>query len=80
MYRPLCRKASVALESGAKSFRVNEKNLQDYLGVPKYTDDLIPGENQVGVVNGLAWTSVGGLPCCPLKCLPSGHRQGADHR
>ena len=56
----LCRKASVALESGAKSFRVNEKNLQDYLGVPKYTDDLIPGENQVGVVNGLAWTSVGG--------------------
>ena len=27
----LCRKASVALESGAKSFRVNEKNLQDYL-------------------------------------------------
>ena len=28
--------------------------------MPKYTDDLIPGENQVGVVNGLAWTSVGG--------------------
>lgn len=56
----LCRKASVALESGAKSFRVTKKNIGEYLGVPKYSDDLIPHENQIGTVNGLAWTSVGG--------------------
>lgn len=37
-----------------------KRTCQDYLGVPKYTDDLIPGENQVGVDTGLAWTSVGG--------------------
>lgn len=56
----LCRKASFALESGAKRFRVTGKNLDQYLGVPKYLDDQIPKQNQIGTVNGLAWTSVGG--------------------
>ena len=56
----LCRKASVALESGVKVFKVNEKNLSDYLGVKKYIKDFASKENQVGTVNGLAWTSVGG--------------------
>ncbi len=56
----LCRKAAVALECGEKSFKATEDNLSKYLGVEKYTKDLISTENQVGVVNGLAWTSVGG--------------------
>lgn len=56
----LCRKASVALETGAKSFKITEKNLSDYLGVEKYTNDLILSTNLVGTVNGLAWTQVGG--------------------
>ncbi|MBQ9228311.1 MAG: endopeptidase La [Eubacterium sp.] len=56
----LCRKAAMALEEGATVFRVNEKNLADYLGVKKYTKDFASQENQVGTVNGLAWTSVGG--------------------
>ncbi len=56
----LCRKAAVALESGAKSFRVTEDNLSDYLGVEKYLKEYVNKENLVGTVNGLAWTSVGG--------------------
>lgn len=56
----LCRKATVDLENGKKSFKVTDKNLSDYLGVEKYSKDEIPKENQIGVVNGIAWTQVGG--------------------
>lgn len=56
----LCRKATLDLESGKKSFKVTDKNISDYLGVEKYSKDEIPDENQIGVVNGLAWTQVGG--------------------
>ena len=56
----LCRKATVSLESGAKSFKVTDKNIEEYLGKKKFIDDLVSKEDQVGTVNGLAWTSVGG--------------------
>jgi len=56
----LCRKATVSLESGAKSFKVTDKNIEEYLGKKKFSDDLVSKEDQVGTVNGLAWTSVGG--------------------
>ena len=56
----LCRKATVSLESGATSFKVTDKNIEEYLGKKKFSDDLVSKEDQVGTVNGLAWTSVGG--------------------
>ena len=56
----LCRKASVELEKGKKSFKVNEDNLSEYLGTEKYNKETISDVNLVGTVNGLAWTSVGG--------------------
>ena len=56
----LCRKATVSLESGAKSFKVTDKNIEEYLGKKKFSDDLVSKEDQIGTVNGLAWTSVGG--------------------
>ena len=56
----LCRKAAVELESGTKTFKVNENNLSDYLGVEKYLKEYVNKDNLVGTVNGLAWTSVGG--------------------
>lgn len=56
----LCRKASVELESGTKSFRVAPKNIEKYLGPKRFSQDKIPEEDTVGTVNGLAWTSVGG--------------------
>lgn len=56
----LCRKASVELENGAKSFRVTPKNISNYLGIEKYSTDFISKSNEIGTVNGLAWTQVGG--------------------
>ncbi len=56
----VCRKAAVALESGAKSFKVTDENIEDILGKRKYTPEKVSDVNLVGTVNGLAWTSVGG--------------------
>lgn len=56
----LCRKTAVALENGESSLRITNKNIETVLGKKKYFRDEISAVNQVGVVNGLAWTSVGG--------------------
>ena len=57
----LCRKAAMRLVTATvKSVSVTEKNLEELLGIPRYHPDHIPQTEQVGVVNGLAWTSVGG--------------------
>ena len=56
----LCRKAVVALESGAKSFRVSSKNIEEILGPAKFRQDKISDKDLVGTINGLAWTSAGG--------------------
>lgn len=60
MIAALCRKATVALESGQKSFKVTSDNIEDILGKKKYAQDKISNSPLVGTVNGLAWTSVGG--------------------
>ncbi|MDE6133297.1 MAG: endopeptidase La, partial [Oscillospiraceae bacterium] len=58
----LCRKAAKSIVSGEKkSVRISEKNIEQYLGTRKYLDDDHSKENEVGIVNGLAWTSVGGV-------------------
>ena len=56
----LCRKASVEIEKGAKSFRVTSDNIENILGPKRFLQDTISATNQIGVINGLAWTSVGG--------------------
>ncbi|MFC2953746.1 endopeptidase La [Marinicaulis aureus] len=57
----LVRKAVRDLETGAAtSVAVTADNLGDYAGVQKYRHGEIDREDQVGVVTGLAWTSVGG--------------------
>lgn len=43
-----------------RSFRITEKNIEDYLGKIKYPDDEAVTADEVGVVTGLAWTSTGG--------------------
>ena len=40
--------------------RFTDKNISDYLGVKKYSDDKLNDKDEIGIVNGLAWTSVGG--------------------
>ncbi|MDO4517172.1 MAG: endopeptidase La [Bacillota bacterium] len=57
----LCRKAAMAIVSdGVKSVHVTGDTLEQYLGPRKYYPEKNGMENQVGLVNGLAWTSVGG--------------------
>ncbi|RMH47652.1 MAG: endopeptidase La [Alphaproteobacteria bacterium] len=57
----LARKAVTRIVSGeAEKVVVTPENLEDFLGVRKYRYGLAEKEDQVGVVTGLAWTSVGG--------------------
>jgi len=57
----VARKAVTRILKGeAKSVEVTEANLAEFLGVPRHRYGLAEKEDQVGVVTGLAWTSVGG--------------------
>lgn len=57
----ICRKADMKiLEATSKRQRVTAANVEEFLGVRKYLPDRIPGTDQIGLVTGLAWTSVGG--------------------
>lgn len=57
----LARKAvTEILKTKKKAVKVTEANIDDYLGVEKFRFGQIDGEDQVGVVTGLAWTEVGG--------------------
>ncbi|MEK1890073.1 MAG: endopeptidase La [Phyllobacterium sp.] len=57
----LARKAvTEILKTKKKAVKVTESNIDEYLGVEKFRFGQIDGEDQVGVVTGLAWTEVGG--------------------
>ena len=58
----ICRKAAMELLDGekVKKVSISASNLEQYLGVRKYLPDRLPSTDQVGLVTGLAWTSVGG--------------------
>lgn len=57
----ICRKAAREfLEKKKKSVHITEGNLQKYLGKEKITFENANEEDEVGIVRGLAWTSVGG--------------------
>ena len=57
----LCRKAAKKIaDSSAKRVTIHPADLEAYLGAPKFKEDNVSKEDEVGIVNGLAWTSVGG--------------------
>lgn len=57
----ICRKAAMkAVTSEIACVKLGAKDLQEYLGVPRYHPEREALKERVGVVNGLAWTSVGG--------------------
>lgn len=62
----VCRKVAYKIvEDGEVAPKITTKNLPDYLGAPIFVEEVREKRPQVGLVCGLAWTSVGGvvLPC-----------------
>ncbi len=65
----LCRKAAKEIvENEIKKVTFRASNLEKYLGAKKYKPDIISDKTEIGSVNGLAWTSVGGV-IMPLEVL-----------
>lgn len=65
----LCRKTAKRIASGeAKRVTIKARDITSYLGIRKHSGDLSSEKDQVGVVNGLAWTAVGGV-LMPIEVL-----------
>lgn len=65
----VCRKSAKEIVAGEKKrVSVTVKNLQKYLGHKKYTDERLSRKDEIGLANGLAWTSVGGV-MLPIEVL-----------
>ena len=58
----VCRKIAkmIVADEDFRGYTVKPENLEELLGPRKYTRDNVSKEDAVGLVNGLAWTSVGG--------------------
>ena len=58
----ICRKADMQIlsQEAPKRIQVAGSNVETYLGIRKFLPDRLPGTDQIGLVTGLAWTSVGG--------------------
>lgn len=58
----LCRKVARKLIENPekKSYRIKKSDIVSYLGKPKVTDEILSPEDEIGVVNGLAYTDAGG--------------------
>ena len=61
-FSEICRKAAMRLlsQEEQKRITVTGSNIEQFLGIRKFLPDRLPCMDQVGLVTGLAWTSVGG--------------------
>lgn len=61
-FAQICRKADMRLleKEAPQKITINGRNLEEFLGVRKFLPDRVPSKNEIGLVTGLAWTSVGG--------------------
>ena len=58
----VCRKAArMIYEKERESVRVTGSSLEKYLGIVRYTPESVNEKDEIGIVRGLAWTSVGGV-------------------
>ena len=58
----ICRKTAMQITTSQEKVRnvVNGSNVESVLGIRKFLPDRLPTNDQIGLVTGLAWTSVGG--------------------
>ena len=68
----VCRKAAREIYEKEKgSVRITGGNLEKYLGIVRYTPEHVNEKDEVGLVRGLAWTSVGGVTLeVEVNCMP----------
>lgn len=68
----ICRKAAREIyEKKRDSVRVTGSNLEKYLGIARYLPEQINEKDEIGIVRGLAWTSVGGVTLeVEVNCMP----------
>ena len=58
----VCRKAArMVLQDKKEQVKVKKSDLEKYLGNERYRPERLPSRNEVGIANGLAWTSTGGV-------------------
>lgn len=58
----ICRKSARRIyQDKVEAVKVSKTNLEDFLGKEKYSQDKKNDKDEIGVVRGLAWTSVGGV-------------------
>lgn len=59
--RAICRKcASIIVENKNNRITITDKNIEEFLGPKKFKPDYVNLEDKIGIINGLAYTSVGG--------------------
>ena len=56
----LMRKIALKFSEGSRKITVSKKNIKNYLGKEKYSFDMKNEKEEIGIVRGLAWTSLGG--------------------
>ena len=68
----VCRKAArMIYEKERESVRVTGSSLEKYLGIVRYTPESVNEKDEIGIVRGLAWTSVGGVTLeVEVNCMP----------
>ena len=61
-FAEICRKTAMQLlaDENCKRIQITEKNVEKFLGVRKFLPERMNVKDQIGIVTGLAWTSVGG--------------------
>ena len=64
----IIRKAAVKLVEGTESLSIDESQIEEYLGVPKFLPEDEKTNDSVGIVHGLAWTENGG-DVLDIECL-----------
>ena len=61
-FAEICRKTAMQIlaDENCKRIQITEKNVEKFLGVRKFLPERMNVKDQIGIVTGLAWTSVGG--------------------
>ena len=61
LIKKICGKAARLFVEKAEVIKIGKKNIEKFLGPKRYPLERIEQKNMIGITNGLAWTSVGGV-------------------